>query len=113
MNQYTDAQLKEQEATSPRVHKDEWNRSSVDDLIKRILGPLARTWKDKSTGRISVGLEKGSKKMVLGSGENYRRAFENVFVDPKKRIEELYEQTPSWRDDLKQLKEQVNVGKTT
>lgn len=87
--------------------KDTWNRASTDDLLKCILGPLARTWKDKHTGRISVGLQKGDRKLVLGSGDSYQRAFEVVFVDTKKAMERLDSEYPDWKAGLEAMKNQV------
>ena len=89
--------------------KDEWNRASTDDLAKAILGPLARTWKDKETGRITLGLQKGDKKIILGSGDSYHRAFENVFIDPKKAFEALDESSPGWREGIETMKKAQNA----
>lgn len=86
-----------------------WNRAATDDLVKTILGPMARTWKDKSTGRISIGLEKGDKKMIIGAGDSYRSAFETVFINPQKAIEQLNSEHPNWREGVEAMKKAQNV----
>jgi hypothetical protein len=110
-------QIKEQETNglympSQRIDKNEWNRSGTDDLVKTILGPMARTWKDKTTGRISIGLEKGDKKMIIGAGDSYRSAFETVFINPQKAIEQLNSEHPGWEKQIDIMKKaQENAGK--
>lgn len=89
--------------------KSEWTRAATDDLLKNILGPLARTWKDKNTGRVSLGVQKGDQKLVLGSGDSYRSCFERVFVNTVGAMEKLdAEFGQEWRSQITQLKEQIN-----
>lgn len=90
--------------------KNEWNRAATDELVKGILGPLARTWKDKSTGRISIGVQKGDRKLLLGSGDSYRSCFEKVFVNTVGAMERLDKEFGhQWRGQIQQLKEQINA----
>ncbi len=67
-----------------------WTRSATHDLVKTILGPLARTWQRKD-GRCQIGYERGKQKVILGDGESWEAVFRQVFIQPLAARERLRE----------------------
>lgn len=84
------------QATPPIAEPPEpvsrWSRNQTLRLTQAILATrgvlpqMVRIW--KRSDRIEIGMEKGTKKILLGFGPDYQRAFENVFINPIKAREE-------------------------
>jgi len=84
-------------AYEPPPDKSKWNYRQTLRLVreilqqsKNILPPHVRIWHDNGTN-VRIGMQKGDKKVLLGGGETFQKAFENVFLNPLKAREQSLE----------------------
>ena len=62
-----------------------WSRNQTEKAVQDILGIFGRVW--VRDGKVAVGLERGSQRLILAYGNTCQEAFEAAFITPVRVVD--------------------------